>query len=68
MNETGRVNTWNLPNSLTIFRIFCIPLVMFFISRSDQPLPALWAAFFFSMASITDLLDGFLARRQKCVT
>ncbi len=41
---------------------------MYFISRSDRPLEAFWAAFFFSMASITDLLDGFLARRQRCVT
>lgn len=68
MNKTRGLSLWNLPNSLTIFRIISIPLVMFFISRSDQPLPAFWAAFLFSLASITDLLDGFLARRKKCVT
>lgn len=68
MNKTRGLSLWNLPNSLTIFRIISIPLVMFFISRSDQPLPAYWAAFLFSLASITDLLDGFLARRKKCVT
>ncbi len=59
---------WNVPNGLSVFRIACVPIVMFLISRSDQPMPAFWAALFFSLASITDLLDGFLARRQKCVT
>lgn len=62
------MSIWNLPNSLTIFRIISIPVVMFFIGRSDMPLPAFWAAFFFSTASITDLLDGFVARRNQCVT
>lgn len=62
------MSIWNLPNSLTIFRILCVPAVMFFISRPDQPLPAFWAAFFFATASITDFLDGFVARRNRCVT
>ncbi len=68
MSKKRGVTIWNLPNTLTGFRIICIPLVMFLIGRSDQPLPAFWAAFFFSLASITDLLDGFLARRNRCVT
>ncbi|MFH1148286.1 MAG: CDP-diacylglycerol--glycerol-3-phosphate 3-phosphatidyltransferase [Pseudomonadota bacterium] len=68
MERTRPVRIWNLPNSLTLFRIGCVPLVMLLVSRSDGPLAAFWAAFFFSLASITDLLDGFLARRQRCVT
>lgn len=68
VDQASTVNILNLPNGLTVFRIFCVPLVMLFISRSDQPLAAFWAALLFSMASLTDLLDGFLARRKRCVT
>ena len=53
---------WNIPNTLTTFRLFLIPifLVIFY-------LPFSWAffaaAFVFWLASITDILDGYLARR-----
>lgn len=68
MEKARPVRIWNLPNSLTLFRIGSVPVVMLLVSRSDEPFAAFWAAFFFSLASITDLLDGFLARRQRCVT
>lgn len=68
MDQVTTIKPLNLPNILSVFRIFCVPLVMLLISRSDQPVAALWSAALFSMASVTDLLDGFLARRQKCVT
>lgn len=53
---------WNIPNTLTTFRLCLIPifLVIFY-------LPYQWAffaaAFVFWLASITDILDGYLARR-----
>ena len=52
----------NIPNILTSFRIFLIPIfvVVYY-------LPMTWsastAAFIFWLAGITDLLDGYLARR-----
>jgi len=52
----------NIPNSLTIFRIILIPVfvIVFY-------LPASWsnilACIIFSLAAITDLLDGYLARK-----
>ncbi len=52
----------NIPNSLTLVRIFLIPV---FIAVFYMPVS--WshvlAAFFFALAAITDLLDGYLARR-----
>lgn len=53
---------WNIPNILTSFRIFLIPvfLVMFYLPFEDA---RFWAAFIFWLAAITDALDGFIARR-----
>ncbi len=57
----------NLPNVLTLFRIFLIPVfVLFFI----EPTPdrSLIAAVVFAVAAVTDLLDGYIARRTGQVT
>lgn len=51
----------SLPNSLTIFRIFVIPLivVLFYLPFSWAPFTT---ALLFAIACITDWLDGYLAR------
>jgi CDP-diacylglycerol--glycerol-3-phosphate 3-phosphatidyltransferase len=64
----------NLPNSLTIARIFLVPLLVVvmltkFEGRLVLGLPVeLVAAAIFGLASLTDWLDGYLARRRKEVT
>jgi CDP-diacylglycerol--glycerol-3-phosphate 3-phosphatidyltransferase len=64
----------NLPNSLTIARIFLVPLLVVvmltkFEGRLVLGLPVeLVAAAIFGIASLTDWLDGYLARRRKQVT
>jgi CDP-diacylglycerol--glycerol-3-phosphate 3-phosphatidyltransferase len=63
----NRSPIWNLPNILTLLRIASIPVlvaVLFSPSRSA----GFWAAFIFAIASITDWLDGYLARRMGIVT
>ena len=60
---------WNLPNILTLLRIATIPLlvaILFSPSRSA----GFWAAAVFAVASVTDWLDGYLARRlhEHCLT
>jgi len=51
----------NLPNYLTFFRILLLPVFIFFFY-----LPVVWAHFiagiFFTLACLTDMLDGYLAR------
>lgn len=57
----------NLPNILTIIRVVLIPFFIFFFSRPSTS-SAIIAAVIFLVASLTDLLDGYFARRRKEVT
>lgn len=53
----------NLPTALTLSRIILIPVFM-----STVYLHPLFGAFIFSIASLTDFLDGYLARRSGDIT
>jgi CDP-diacylglycerol--glycerol-3-phosphate 3-phosphatidyltransferase len=59
-----RATIWNIPNLLTSFRIFSIPLIVVLLT-SPGPLPSFLAALVFTVAAITDLLDGYFARLHK---
>ena len=58
---------WNLPNMLTLARIAVIPLFVWFTYDAD-PLYSLLAAALFTVAAVTDVIDGFLARRWNMIT
>ncbi|MCI0571094.1 MAG: CDP-diacylglycerol--glycerol-3-phosphate 3-phosphatidyltransferase [Myxococcaceae bacterium] len=58
---------WNLPNMLTVARILVIPVFVLFAYDAD-PLYSLLAGAVFALASITDVVDGYLARRWNLVT
>ncbi len=58
---------WNLPNMLTIGRILIIPIFVWF-TYDANPLSSLWAAVLFTIASVTDVVDGYLARRWHQIT
>jgi len=62
-----RATIRNIPNLLTVLRIFCIPVLVLFLT-SPGPLPSFLAALVFGIASCTDILDGYLARQQKAET
>ena len=57
----------DLPNRLTIVRIICIPIVVFFLSFQGRWMGFL-AALFMGMAFVTDFLDGYFARKYGAVT
>ncbi len=57
----------NLPNTLSIIRVAFIPAVVVCLYFPGR-LGSFFAALFFGLAAITDLLDGFLARKYKTVT
>jgi glycerol-3-phosphate acyltransferase PlsY len=58
---------FNLPIALTLFRIVLVPLIIVFVISSDR-VRVLIAAGIFVAASLTDWLDGFMARRRNQVT
>jgi len=78
INTNAEINYKStLPNKLTAFRVACIPLVVFFLIYSDSGCDFLslsnkWCSFFsalfIGMAFITDILDGYYARKFGAVT
>lgn len=57
----------NLPNKLTVLRIVMAPVFLALLVI-DFPLHHLLALFFFIAASLTDLIDGKIARKYGLVT
>lgn len=58
----------NLPNKLTIARAFAVPFYVVFMIVTDIPLNYLWALIIFIAASVTDMIDGKIARKRGLVT
>ena len=64
----------NLPNKLTVMRVIMVPFFMVFAAMSHMGTPqfnatyALIAGILFAVASFTDFLDGYLARKNHLVT
>ena len=64
----------NLPNKLTMLRVILVPVFMVFAAYSRygtadfNPTFALIAGIIFAIASFTDFLDGYLARKNNLVT
>lgn len=59
-----RTTVWNAPNTLSFIRMAAIPFVVGCLF-DPGPFASFLAALFFSIASLTDLLDGFIARQQR---
>lgn len=58
----------NLPNKLTIFRVLLIPFFVVFLLVDITPYDNWIALAIFIVASLTDLLDGKIARKYGLVT
>lgn len=54
----------HIPNILTLFRLMCVPLILWYILQERFYL----AFILFAVASVTDFLDGYLARRWNVVS
>lgn len=75
-----QTNEWdidNLPNRLTMFRVILIPIIVFSLfatigkfewAQKHTSLLNYVAAWTFVIASITDFLDGYIARKKNIVT
>jgi CDP-diacylglycerol--glycerol-3-phosphate 3-phosphatidyltransferase len=62
-----REDAFNLPNLLTMLRVVMIPAVMILL-WDGTPVMNYWAGWVYTIATITDALDGWLARRQNLVS
>ena len=58
----------NLPNRITMMRIILIPFFVFFMLTGLVPGSRFIAAAIFIVASLTDTLDGYLARKYNLVS
>ena len=59
----------NLPNKLTVLRIIMVPFFVFFMLTDVGGAANKWIALaIFAVASLTDLLDGKIARKYNLVT
>ena len=56
-----------LPNLLSLVRIALLPFLVYFLT-DPGPLFSAWATLTFFLASLTDVLDGYLARRHGLTT
>jgi len=65
-NEEG--DGVNLPNSLTVLRIFLVPLLIAVLFSTRLANKEIYGTAIFLAAAVTDLLDGYLARRRQQIT
>ncbi len=68
MNRRGPLaELGNIPNLLTLGRIMAIPIFLVFLFYGSR-MSSFIAACLFIVASLTDVVDGFLARRMGLIT
>lgn len=58
----------NLPNKLTLLRVILVPFFILFFYLDKVPGNYLIAFILFAVASITDALDGHIARKNNLIT
>jgi CDP-diacylglycerol--glycerol-3-phosphate 3-phosphatidyltransferase len=58
---------WNLPNTITTVRAAVVP-VLLLLPWLDTPRGSAFMAWIFIVAAVSDLVDGWLARRGQMVT
>ena len=60
----------NLPNKLTLLRVFMIPLfvVLLLLQKGENSTLRYIATFIFILAALTDALDGYIARKYNLIT
>jgi len=63
----GKNEVFNLPNTITLLRLSVIP-VLFLLLLSPGRVLSMVIAVLFIIASITDLIDGYVARKYNIVT
>jgi CDP-diacylglycerol--glycerol-3-phosphate 3-phosphatidyltransferase len=63
----ARREIFNLPNTITLIRISVVPFLFVLLTEPGE-FWSLILAILFAVASITDMLDGYLARKYNMIT
>lgn len=58
----------NLPNKITIFRVILVPFFVYFMLDANIPYHNYIAEGIFIVACLTDMLDGYIARKYNMMT
>ena len=58
----------NLANKLTLLRVILVPVFLIFLIGKGIPYGSIIATFIFIIASLTDQLDGYIARSRNQIT
>lgn len=58
----------NIANALTVLRLILVPVLAWFLLPGDTAADWWWAFAVFTLAALTDKLDGYLARSRGLVT
>lgn len=61
-------SNFNIPNVITFSRIILAPILFILLLHAPGKFLSLCAALIFTIASVTDFFDGYLARRMNLVT
>ena len=69
-DASSEVSAWNIANALTVFRLLLVPVFVaaLFHDGGHNTTWRIIAALVFAVASITDRLDGQIARKRGLVT
>jgi CDP-diacylglycerol---glycerol-3-phosphate 3-phosphatidyltransferase len=59
---------WNVPNSLTVLRICMVPVMVWLLWDAPTPSESAVATAIFAGAMITDIIDGYLARKWDLIS
>lgn len=58
----------NIPNALTILRLFLVPVFVILYGNAGDFKSRVAATIIFILASLTDVLDGYIARKYNLIT
>jgi CDP-diacylglycerol--glycerol-3-phosphate 3-phosphatidyltransferase len=65
--SNARREIFNIPNTITLMRISVVPFLFILLTEPGE-FWSLILAILFALASITDMLDGYLARKYNMIT
>ena len=61
-------SNWNIPNTLSVFRLCMVPVFVWAYFQADPEKPRYFALIVYIVAQGTDAVDGYIARKYNMIT